>query len=186
MLTHERRGCTVVSNGFSEMWSLSKEVLEDTMLQFPELVPKLNEFVVVELERKRRLYMLAYRIVIGCTKDKERRAALILQKAWSQFTSAAAKAKSHFGPEALERLELESSASPYKRAPRVVQQLSADSSGPSLKNLTGHLTPPVSTQALNAQLKDMANSLNQIKRMLDPKQVSKLRTPIKGAGLYEV
>ena len=44
VLTHQRRGCSVVSNGFTEMWSLSKDVLEETMDLFPELVPKLDEF----------------------------------------------------------------------------------------------------------------------------------------------
>ena len=80
VLTHQRRGCTVVSNGWTELWSLSRDILDDTMQKFPDLVAKLDEFVVGELERKARLYNLSYRILIGVAKNPERRAALIMQK----------------------------------------------------------------------------------------------------------
>ena len=45
--------------------------------KFPELVPKLEEFVVQELGRKRKLNKLSYRILIGVATTPQRRAALI-------------------------------------------------------------------------------------------------------------
>lgn len=65
----------------TELWSLSREVLDETVEKFPELVPKFNQFLLTELERKNRLATLSYRILISmCTRHDSRRAALILQK----------------------------------------------------------------------------------------------------------
>ena len=199
VLTGQRRGCTVVSNGFTEMWSLSKDVLDDTMAQFPELVPKLDEFVVVELERKRRLYMLSYKILIGCAIDPQRRAALIVQKAWTQFSALNAKAKSNFAPEVLKDFITTASSSPLKgksfaaaanprfsRPPPLV-------TGPSMGMGTedgGEVSYTArSIHALNGQLKDINLSLHQIKRQLDSNAKPHLKaraTPGKGGNLYEV
>jgi len=97
-LTHERRASTTLSNGWTEMWSLSREVLDETVEKFPELVPKFNQFLLVELERKNRLATLSYRILISmCKKHDSRRAALILQKAWIRFAASKARGKSPFG-----------------------------------------------------------------------------------------
>ena len=96
-LTHERRGCAVVSNGWSELWSLSRDVLDEVVERFPELAPKLDEFLVSELERKSRLYALSYRILIGmASQEPERRSALILQKAWTQFAALKARRTSRY------------------------------------------------------------------------------------------
>lgn len=96
-LTHERRGCAVVSNGWSELWSLSRDVLDEVVERFPELAPKLDEFLVCELERKSRLYALSYRILISmAANEPERRSALIIQKAWTQFAALKARRTSRY------------------------------------------------------------------------------------------
>ena len=160
VLTHQRRGCSVVSNGFTEMWSLSKDVLEETMDLFPELVPKLDEFVIAELERKRRLYALSYRILIGCSVDKQRRAALILQKCWMQFSGLKAKSTSQFGEQGGGVYSKDQAKSFYKKT---------TPKRPPPLNLTGGggagdgQAPPAN---LNAQLAAMALSLGQIKQLL--------------------
>lgn len=142
------------------------------MQLFPELVSKLDEFVVAELERKRRLYALSYRILIGCCIDKERRAALILQKAWAQFSALQAKLHSQFSASTLEERK-EQARSMHKMGKRSKPpplNLSATGGGDSSAN--GQLRG-----TLEVQLKEMAASIAQIKRMLEtppqPQQLTK-------------
>ena len=95
-LTHQRRGCSVLSNGWTEIWSLSSDVLDETMAKFPDLTSKLDTFVVGELDRKARLYTLAYRILISVSHDPEKRAALIMQKFWVAYAANKARRDSQF------------------------------------------------------------------------------------------
>lgn len=91
----------MLSNGWSEMWSLTRDVLEEVVERFPDLAPKLEKFLVAELQRKSRLYALSYRILIGMAeKDPERRSALILQKAWTRFATLRARSESRYSTEA--------------------------------------------------------------------------------------
>ena len=96
-LTHERRGCTVISNGWSELWSLSRDVFDEVVEKFPELASKMETFLVSELDRKSRLYALSYRVLINMAEgDPELRSALILQKAWTSFSASKARQESKF------------------------------------------------------------------------------------------
>jgi CRP-like cAMP-binding protein len=162
VLTHQRRGCTVLSNGITEMWSLSQQVLEEAIEKMPELIPKLEEFVVTELERKRRLYALSYRILIGCAIDGERRAALIVQKAWTNFASMRAKGGSYFAP-----------SSPFHTGGSGGS--GGDSGGGSSGGGSGSggsvreavVGSMSAQQSMQAQLRDVADILEQIRRKVD-------------------
>ena len=88
----------MLSNGWSEMWSLIRDVLDEVVEKFPELAPKLDKFLVSELDRKSRLYALSYRTLIHlAANDPERRSALIMQKIWTQFARLKARAESRYG-----------------------------------------------------------------------------------------
>jgi len=96
VLTNQKRSSQVMSNGMSEMWTLSKEELEGVIRRFPHLRAKLQEFVHIELERKRRLNALSYRALIGVAESVERKAALVMQKAWVSYANKKAKETSLF------------------------------------------------------------------------------------------
>jgi len=96
VLTNMRRSSHVVSNGMSEMWTLDKEDLEGVVRKNPAMRPKLEEFIALELERKGRLNSLSYRALIGVAKTPERRAALIMQKAWVSHANRRARESSIF------------------------------------------------------------------------------------------
>ena len=59
--------------------------MDETIEKFPDLIPKLEQFLGAELERKSRLYNLAYRLLIGTTRDPQRRAALMVQKVTNYY-----------------------------------------------------------------------------------------------------
>jgi len=149
-LTHMRRGCTVTSNGWTELWSLTRDVLEDAMNKFPDLVAKLDEFVIAELERKLRLYQLSYRILIGVAKDPEKRAALVIQKTWTTFAAQRAREDSQFAA-----TSRSTHARPSRRLPR-------HDSGPPGDNGSSQ----VNGGAIMKELKDVQQQLLTIRRQM--------------------
>ena len=148
VLTHQRRGCTVLSNGWTEMWSLSRDALEEAMTKMPQLIPMLDEFVIKELERRKRLYNLSYRILISVAPDKDVRAALILQKAWTAFASMQAKGETRFA------------AGSVRRA------LSRGTSAGRLQT-PGDVASASQQHALVREVKDLSDQVSQIKRLLE-------------------
>ena len=89
----------------------------------------------------------------------ERRAALTLQKAWTQFASLQAKARSQFAGNLTPRSP--PSGQTFKRA---VTAPGRDGR-PSGELLPG--SPGRSQSAVNAQLKDMSLQLREIKKLLE-------------------
>lgn len=187
VVTHQRRGCSVVSNGWTEIWSLSGSVLDHTMEQFPDLVAKLDEFVVGELERKARLYNLSYRILIGVATDPERRAALIVQKFWTAHAANKARCDSQFAAtsKAHARLTQRTAAAGLasKRKQDVAEQVleRTSSMGTSRQNSVNDLNgagKEVVSGAVVTQLKEIQLQLNHLKRSVGQQnaQLTKLET----------
>ena len=142
------------------------QVLEETMDSFPDLIPKLDEFVVSELERKRRLYALSYRILIGIAPTKERRAALILQKAWTYFASLKAKGGSQFAAQVTETYRARAA---MRRTPT-----SAAMGDDMIRERTRELQAAVNADPgsnadprVQEQLRDINLQLGYIKRVLE-------------------
>ena len=153
-LTHERRGCSILANGWCELWSLSRDVLDETIEKFPELQPKLEKFLIADLERKSRLYKLSYRILIGMAQDEKQRNALIIQKVWTQFSTNRARAESRYPKHAA----VVESFTPSKTRTR---------SRASTSNILGGLAMPAretSNEGLAAALRQIQGQLVSMKQ----------------------
>ena len=157
VLVHQRRGSTVVSNGWTEMWSLSREVLDEVIRDHPHLLARFDEFVVSELDRKRRLHQLSYRILIGISIDPERRAALILQKAWTKLAANHAKKTSHFAF-AAEHTAL--------HPPSLTTMVGSLKSMPGAHSSRADeaVSSPAASAAITSQLKDIQLQLGALRR----------------------
>ena len=146
VLANMRRGSHVISNGLTELWTLSREDIDDVIRKLPELKSKFTEFVVEEVERKQRLNALSYRILIGVAQTPERRAVLIVQKAWAAFANRKAKAASLFAADVREV-----ATSPSRIMSHSHQQHGAEAA----------INP-----ALNAALNDIQSQLSAMKRAM--------------------
>ena len=198
VLTHQRRGCSVLSNGWTELWSLSRDILDDTMDKFPDLVAKLDEFVVAELERKVRLYNLSYRILIGVCTNPERRAALIMQKGWTSFAAMKARSDSKFAATSVAHARLSKNTAAaglgsnrtlptpileklqekgHKKSRKSVDSGSTED-GTARSGASGLDTPTAVGAALNQQLKEMSLVLSGLKREM--KSQTALMTKLEG------
>ena len=189
-LTHERRGCSILSNGWCEMWLLSRDVLDETLAKFPSLQSKLEKFFVAELERKSRLYALSYRILISMATDPKYRAALIVQKVWTQFAASKARAYSRyaasFGPGLpdLSSKPTSSKARPSaeddtpKGMAAAIKQLQLQLSK-QLPQLQLQLAGPKSSNAKGATNEAMAATLRQIQKELSglKQEVKSIKMP---------
>ena len=98
VLTNQKRASHVTSNGMSEMWTLTKDALEGAVRLLPGARTKLEQFCALELERKQRLNSLSYRALIASAGSAERRAALIMQKAWVSYANKKAREASILAP----------------------------------------------------------------------------------------
>ena len=173
-LTHQRRGCTTVSNGWAELWSLSRAVLGETMEKFPDLVVKLDEYVVAELERKVKLYNLSYRILIGVAKDPAHRAALVMQKFWTSHAAVKARRGSLFAATGKTHAHLtrDTTAAGVGVSRSVPTEVSSGEIG------KGLLSGTAAGKELLPVLKDMQLQLNSLKRSSQAQQA--LLTKLEG------
>jgi CRP-like cAMP-binding protein len=90
--TNQKRASNIISNGMTEAWTLSNDKLEDVVRQLGRAVrSKLEDFITLELARKQRLNSLSYRALIAEAKSADRRAALIMQKAFVSFANKKAR-----------------------------------------------------------------------------------------------
>jgi CRP-like cAMP-binding protein len=160
-ITQERRGCTVLSNGWTELWSLSRDVIDETMDRFPHLQPKLAKFLGNELARKSRLSALSFRILITmAAREPERHSALIMQKAWTKFASLKARRDSRI----------------MSGAPQTLKRQSGSARNVNILPPAREATP----QAMQAALNEIQQQLVAIKREMKdtaPRQQPSSPTP---------
>jgi hypothetical protein len=55
-----------------------------------------GRYIIADISRKSRLHNLSYRILISIARDPEKRAALVLQKAYTHFAATRARSESRF------------------------------------------------------------------------------------------
>lgn len=156
-LTHERRGCSVLANGWCEMWSLSRDVIELTAERFPALQHKIEEFLVSELERKSRLHALSYRILIGIAHDKEHRASLVLQKAWTNFCQMRARAESRYAKSFRNKVRAREPR-PSQASPGDIVVPARDTSAEGMATLLRQITGQLAS--IKLEIKDMKTERN--------------------------